>query len=75
MVDIVVDTTGLNCPLPILRARKGLKNVAPGGTMLVLATDPAAVTDFEVYCRETGHELLETGEENGTYSFLIRRVG
>jgi tRNA 2-thiouridine synthesizing protein A len=73
MADVELDTKGLNCPLPILKARKAMKEMPDGGTLQVLATDPGAVSDFEAFCRATGNELLETSEEGGVYSFLIRK--
>ena len=75
MADQLVDAKGLNCPLPILRAKKALKDVAVGGTLEVLATDPGAVKDFEAFCRVTGNELLESQVEDGIYQFLIKRTG
>jgi tRNA 2-thiouridine synthesizing protein A len=74
MADQVLDVKGLNCPLPILRARKALKEVPPGGTLQVLATDPGAVKDFEAFCRTTGNELVESAAEGEVYRFLIRRT-
>ena len=59
MADQVLDAKGLNCPLPILKAKKALKDVPIGGTLQVLATDPGAVKDFEAFCRTTGNDLLE----------------
>ncbi len=70
--DTTLDAKGLNCPLPILRAKAAIKNVPPGGTLEVLATDPGAVADFDAFCRATGHELLESGEEDGVYRFVIK---
>lgn len=70
--DVALDAKGLNCPLPILKAKQAMKNVPPGGTLEVLATDPGAVADFEAFCRSTGHELLEKSVEAGVYRFLIR---
>ena len=75
MADQLLDAKGLNCPLPILRAKKALKDVAVGGTLKVLATDPGAVKDFEAFCRVTGNELLESKIEDGVYQFLIKRTG
>ena len=75
MVDHVVDAKGLNCPLPILRARKGLKEVPVGGTLELLATDPGSVKDMEAFCRQTGHELLESKDEDGVFTYLIKRTG
>ncbi len=74
MADATLDAKGLNCPLPILKARKALKDVADGGTLEILATDPGSVADFEAFCRQTGHELLEHSEDDGIYRFLIKKV-
>lgn len=68
-----LDVKGLNCPLPILRAKKAIKDVAVGETLEVLATDPGSVKDFDAFCRQTGNELVESKDEGGTYRFLIKR--
>jgi tRNA 2-thiouridine synthesizing protein A len=73
MSEIVLDVKGLNCPLPVLRANRSLRGLKPGQRLRVLATDRAAVADFQAFCRETGHALLAWSEENGVFSFLIRR--
>jgi tRNA 2-thiouridine synthesizing protein A len=70
----VLDVKGLNCPLPILRAKKALKDVPVGGLLRVLATDPGAVKDFEAFCRTTGNELVESKQEDKVFSFLIKRA-
>jgi tRNA 2-thiouridine synthesizing protein A len=75
VTDQILDVKGLNCPLPVLRAKKALKDVAVGATLEVLATDPGAVKDFEAFCRATGNELVESKVEGKVYSFLIRRAG
>ena len=62
MADKTLDTKGLNCPLPILKAKKAIAEVPVGGTLEVLATDPGAVGDFEAFCRQTKHELVESSE-------------
>ena len=74
MADQLLDAKGLNCPLPILRAKKALKDVAMGGTLEVLATDPGAVKDFEAFCRATGNQLLESKAKDKVFDFLIRRT-
>ena len=74
MADQVLDAKGLNCPLPILRAKKALKDVTMGGTLEVLATDPGAVKDFEAFCRATGNELLELKADGKIFSFVIKRT-
>jgi tRNA 2-thiouridine synthesizing protein A len=74
MADHTLDAKGLNCPLPILKARKALKEVADGGTLEILATDPGSVADFQAFCRQTGNELVEHAEDGGIYRFLIKKV-
>lgn len=74
MTNQVLDVKGLNCPLPILRAKKALKDMPTGATLQVLATDPGAVKDFEAFCRITGNELLESTMDGKVYSFVIKRV-
>jgi tRNA 2-thiouridine synthesizing protein A len=74
MADQTLDVKGLNCPLPILRAKKALKDVTMGGTLLVLATDPGSVKDFEAFCRTTGNELVESKTEGNVFSFVIKRM-
>lgn len=74
MADQTLDVKGLNCPLPILRAKKALKDIPMGGTLQVLATDPGAVKDFEAFCRSTGNELLESTSADKVFSFLIKRA-
>lgn len=73
MADKVLDAKGLNCPLPILKAKKALKDVPVGGTLEILATDPGSVADFQAFARQTGNELLEHSEEGGVYRFLLRK--
>ena len=75
MADHTLDAKGLNCPLPILKARKALKEVPAGGTLEILATDPGSVADFEAFCRQTGNELIEHSEDDGVYRFLIKKTG
>jgi tRNA 2-thiouridine synthesizing protein A len=74
MADQLLDVKGLNCPLPILRAKKALKDVPAGGTLEVLATDPGAVKDFEAFCRTTGNELVESKQDNNVFRFVIKRT-
>ena len=73
MADQVLDAKGLNCPLPILKAKKALKDVPAGGTLEILATDPGSVADFQAFCRTTGNELVEQTEEGGVWTYLIRK--
>ena len=68
-----LDARGLNCPLPILRAKKALNEITAGQILKVLATDPGAVKDFQAFAKQTGNELLESLESAGEYSFLIKK--
>jgi tRNA 2-thiouridine synthesizing protein A len=72
--DTVLDTSGLSCPIPILKAKKALSVMASGSVLEVVATDPAAPKDFIAFCKATGHELLETREGGGVWHFRIRRA-
>ena len=74
MADKTLDAKGLNCPLPILKAKKALKEVPSGGTLEILATDPGSVADFTAFCKTTGNEMIEHSEEAGTYRFLIKHT-
>ena len=73
MAETLLDVKGMNCPLPVLRANRALRGLAAGERLRVLATDRAAVADFQAYCRETGHALLAFSEEAGVFSFVIRK--
>jgi tRNA 2-thiouridine synthesizing protein A len=73
MSETLLDVKGMTCPLPVLRANRVLRGMAPGQRLRVLATDRAAVSDFQAFCQETGHALLAWSEEAGIFSFLIRR--
>ena len=75
MVTKTLDTKGLNCPLPVLKARRAIKELAPGEVLEVLATDPGAVEDFRHFSAATGHAILESREEDGVYIFHIEKAG
>jgi len=75
MADQTLDAKGLNCPLPILKAKKAIMALPAGGTLEVLATDPGAVKDFAAFSRTTGHELIEQSVEGDVYRFVLRRKG
>ena len=72
--DHTLDAKGLNCPLPILKARKALKDVPADGILEILATDPGSVADFEAFCRQTGNELVEHSEDGGVYRFRLKKT-
>jgi tRNA 2-thiouridine synthesizing protein A len=75
MADVILDTKGLSCPLPILKARKALRDLPPGGTLEVLSNDPVSLDDFPVFCRQAGHELLETRQVDNIFCFVIKKGG
>ncbi len=74
MADKTLDTKGQNCPIPIIKAKKAIVELPMGGTLEILATDPAAVADFQAFTRQTGHKLVEHSEDAGVYRFLIERA-
>jgi tRNA 2-thiouridine synthesizing protein A len=74
--DATLDATGLLCPLPVLKARRAMKPLAPGAVLEVLATDPGAVKDFEHFCDTTGCTLLESSEQpGGVLRFRLKKPG
>ena len=68
-----VDATGLNCPMPLLKAKRALNALQPGQRLRVLATDPASQRDFQVFAELSGHRLLASAEAAGVYSFLLEK--
>lgn len=71
--DQELDATGLNCPLPILRAKKSLSGMDSGKVLQIIATDPGSVKDFEAFSKQTGNELLDSNEDDGKFYFLIKK--
>ncbi len=71
--DEELDASGLNCPLPILRAKKALSKLEAGKVLHIIATDPGSVKDFEAFSKQTGNELMESKEEGGKFLFLIKK--
>ncbi|CAB3753749.1 Sulfur carrier protein TusA [Paraburkholderia humisilvae] len=68
-----VDARGLNCPLPILRAKKALADMESGQILKVLATDPGSQRDFAAFAKQTGNGIVESTSQDKTFIFLIRR--
>lgn len=69
----MLDAKGLRCPLPVLKAKKALRDVPEGGLLRVLATDPGAVKDFPAFCQTTGNELVSSTQEEDVFIFDIRK--
>lgn len=72
--EYLLDATGLLCPLPVLKARKALKPIVSGGRLVILATDPGAVADFQSFCEAQGHNLIDWSETDGEYRFEIQKA-
>jgi len=71
--DKELDAKGLNCPLPILRAKKALGEMASGQVLRILSTDPGSVKDFAAFSKQTGNELLSSAEKGKEFEFYIKR--
>lgn len=68
-----IDATGLKCPLPILRCKKGLSEIEATQVLKVIATDPGAVKDFNAFCVQTGHTLAQLDTEDDVFTFYIKK--
>ena len=73
MAQETIDTSGMNCPIPIMKAKKAIKLMNTGTTLEVISTDPGSVRDFEAFSRATGNKLLESVEENGVFRFVLEK--
>ncbi len=74
MANEVLDASGLNCPLPILKTKKALQKMDSGKILEVISTDAGSVKDLEAFCNQTGNKLVSTIEDGGKYVFTIERV-
>jgi TusA-related sulfurtransferase len=73
IIDKEIDTSGLNCPLPILKAKKALAELKSGQTLKVVATDPGSLRDFQAFTKQTGHELVEQQTAGTVFTHVLRR--
>jgi tRNA 2-thiouridine synthesizing protein A len=71
--DKELDARGLNCPLPILRAKKALNDMHSGQVLKIIATDPGSVKDFQAFAKQTGNDLLSQAEANREFTFFLKR--
>ena len=69
-----LDASGLNCPMPILRAKKALKELQSGDILRIIATDPGSVKDFEAFAKQTGNELLESTEDGDSFVYRLKKA-
>jgi len=72
-VDKAIDTSGLNCPLPILKAKKALTELQSGQTLQVISTDPGSWRDFEAFARQTGNELVSQEKTETNFVYVLKR--
>ncbi len=73
MADQTLNAEGLNCPLPIIKAKKALKGMEAGQVLEVRSTDPGSVADFAAFCAQTGNELMGSSTEGNVYLFDIKK--
>ncbi|WP_410511297.1 sulfurtransferase TusA family protein [Paenibacillus sp. BR2-3] len=73
-VDVVVDTKGMACPMPIVKAKKALDGLTSGQIMEVQSTDKGSVNDFQAWVKQTKHELIKHEEDNGIYKFFVKKI-
>ena len=71
--DIEMNLTGMKCPLPVLKARRQINQMAPSAVLKITADDPAAPLDFEHFCNTSGHNLLSSTEQAGIFTFVIAK--
>jgi tRNA 2-thiouridine synthesizing protein A len=71
--DRELDARGLNCPLPILKAKKSLNEMTSGQVLKIVATDPGSIKDMQAFSSQTGNQLLSTTEENKVYVFFLKK--
>lgn len=72
--DMILDCSGLNCPMPVIKTSKAIKQIDLGQVLKVISTDSGSMPDMEAWSRQTGHELLDAHEETGKYVFYFRRA-
>ncbi len=75
MADRILDTTGLRCPMPLLKTKLELNGMEPGEVLVVTASDPGSARDIPAYLSLTRHELVSSSEEGGQYRFMIKCAG
>jgi len=69
-----LDTSGLSCPLPVVKTKKALKDIEVGEILEMISTDAGSIPDMEAWARQTGHELLESNDEGSSYRFFIKKT-
>jgi tRNA 2-thiouridine synthesizing protein A len=72
--DLILDTSGMLCPIPVIKTSKSIKQIQVGQVLKMISTDPGAVPDMDAWSRQTGHEMIESHQENDVYVFFFRRT-
>ncbi|WP_409343317.1 sulfurtransferase TusA family protein [Paenibacillus sp. MBLB4367] len=73
MANLIVDAKGLACPMPIVKAKKGIDSLEPGQLMELQTTDKGSMNDFQAWVKQTKHELVEAKEADGVFTFIVRK--
>lgn len=73
MANLIVDAKGLACPMPIVKAKKGMDSLEPGQIMELQTTDKGSMKDFQAWVNQTNHELMESREDNGVFTFIVKK--
>ena len=73
-VDLELDASGLNCPLPILKAKKAMTELHDGQILSVISTDPGSRREFEMFAQQAGHEMLDINDEEGKTRFVMKKT-
>lgn len=73
MADLVVDAKGLACPMPIVKAKKAIDSLQKGQIMELQTTDKGSMKDFQAWVNQTSHELVESREDNGVFTFIVKK--
>ena len=75
MIAQSIDARGLNCPLPVMKAKKGIQDLSVGQSLEVISSDPGSLRDMDALCRSTGDKLISTdNQEDGSYRFVIEKT-
>ena len=74
VADEALDASGLTCPLPLLKAKQALNRLESGCILQITCTDPGSVRDFDMFCRQSGNQLLSSKEGSGTFQYWLRKV-
>lgn len=75
MADLTLDARGMQCPMPVVKAKKAIDSLQPGQMLMIMATDPGSKADFAAWTRSTGNELISAVEDGGVFRYEVRKKG